>query len=147
LCEWLPDLKDGASGSDVFCVVGRCGHVDRLTQASTDRDVPTARPEFQNAQTLDLQRGVYITVMLSVTGFTGPAAHLQVQFFELVPAARARLRGRRPAADLDQGLAGTPGLVADLRDQARPACIRDCSREPPVLEHGLDGQRLHNGET
>ena len=28
--------------------------MNRLTQASTDRDVPTARPEFQNAQALDV---------------------------------------------------------------------------------------------
>ena len=80
--------------------------------------------------------------MFSLAGGARPGTNAERKFFDDVATGAARLAARKEAIDFDQRTTVPFRFVAELADEFRPASIRDCTREAPILDHSTDVQIL-----
>src|SRR5262249_31479369 len=87
-----------------------------------------------------------IPVMPGTARRARPAPRAQVEPGEQIPASRAGLGGRVPAADHDQ-LAPVPlALILKLATELAPPATGDRTGQPPVADHVLDGEILDHDD-
>ena len=108
------------------------------------QDGQLSRLQHSYAFLFDIQRGVYVSVMMSAAMRTRPAACCKAQFLELVTAGGTRLRRRKEGADLCKDSAFMLRLVFALAHEFSPSCIGNRLCEMVILHHALNFQSLEN---
>ena len=120
-----------------------CLHRLRLVTLRAQDGQPS-RLQHSYAFLFDIQRGVYVSVMMSAAMRTRPAACCKAQFLELVTAGGTCLRRRKEGADLCKDSAFMLRLVFALAHEFSPSCIGNRLCEMVILHHALNFQSLEN---
>ena len=108
------------------------------------QDGQPSRLQHSYAFLFDIQRGVYVSVMMSAAMRTRPAACCKAQFLELVTAGGTRLRRRKEGADLCKDSAFMLRLVFALAHEFSPSRIGNRLCQMVILHHTLNFQSLEN---
>ena len=108
------------------------------------QDGQPSRLQHSYAFLFDIQRGVYVSVMMSAAMRTRQAACCKAQFLELVTAGGTRLRRRKEGADLCKDSAFMLRLVFALAHEFSPSRIGNRLCQMVILHHALNFQSLEN---